>query len=184
MTLKNFLAHVEARLPLDTPEIGDFMNKMSDEARRITFELNNTYHSQEEIRALLSQLFGYEVDPTFKVFPPFYADFGKNIHVGKNVFVNDCCHFQDHGGVTLGDGCLIGHNVVNHYLDPEKRSAMLPAPIVLGKNVWVGSNATILQGVTIGDNAVVAAGAVVTKDVPANSIVGGVPAKFIKRIDE
>ena len=102
------------------------------------------------------------------------------------MFVNACCHFQDHGGVTIGDGCQIGHNVVfatlNHGLSPEKRKSTCPAPIVLGKNVWVGSNATILQGVTIGDNAVVAAGAVVTKDVAANTIVGGVPAKFIKAI--
>ncbi len=188
MTLETFLSLVQERRPLDTPEIGSFMDAMSNEARRITFELNNAYHTPDEVRALLSHLFGHEVDPTFRLFPPFYTDFGKNITVGKNVFVNACCHFQDHGGITLGDGCLIGHNVVfatlNHFLDPEKRSAMLPAPIVLGKNVWVGSNATILQGVTIGDNAVVAAGAVVTKDVPANSIVGGVPAKFIKRIDE
>ena len=116
------------------------------------------------------------------------SDFGKNISVGEGVFINACCHFQDHGGVTLGDGCQIGHNVVfatlNHELQPERRGVTRPAPIVLGKKVWVGSNATILQGVTIGDNAVVAAGAVVTKDVPANTIVGGVPARVIKRIDE
>lgn len=90
--------------------------------------------------------------------------------------------------MTLGDGCQIGHNVVfatlNHELPPERRGVTRPAPIRLGKKVWVGSNATILQGVTIGDNAVVAAGAVVTKDVPANTIVGGVPARVIKRIDE
>ena len=96
------------------------------------------------------------------------------------------CHFEDHGGVTLGDGCQIGHNVVfatlNHGLAPEDRHTTYPAPIILGRNVWVGSNSTILQGVTIGDNAVVAAGAVVTKDVPADAIVGGVPAKVIKYI--
>ena len=105
---------------------------------------------------------------------------------GRDVFINACCHFQDHGGVTLGDGCQIGHNVVfatlNHGLAPEDRHTTYPAPIILGRNVWVGSNSTILQGVTIGDNAVVAAGAVVTKDVPADAIVGGVPAKVIKYI--
>lgn len=108
--------------------------------------------------------------------------------MGKNVFINACCHFQDHGGVTIGDGCLIGHNVVfatlNHGLKPEDRVSMIPAPIVLGRNVWVGSNSTILAGVTIGDNAVVAAGAVVTKDVPDNVIVGGVPAKVIRHIED
>ena len=187
MTLKNFLAHVEARLPLDTPEIGDFMNKMSDEARRITFELNSAYHTPEEVRALLSRLFGRPVPDTLRVFPPFYSDFGQNIHVGQNVFINACCHFQDHGGVTIGDGCQIGHNVVfatlNHGLSPETRGTTSPAPIVLRENVWVGSNSTILQGVTIGRNAIVAAGAVVTKDVPDNAIVGGVPARILRYID-
>ena len=159
---------------------------MSNEARRITFELNNTYHTPEEVRNLLSRLFGKTVDESFRVFPPFYTDFGKNITVGKNVFINACCHFQDHGGVSLGDGCQIGHNVVfatlNHGLAPEDRQTTYPAPITLGKNVWVGSNSTILQGVTIGDNAVIAAGAVVTKDVPENTIVGGVPARIIRKI--
>ena len=94
------------------------MNDMSNEARRITFELNNTYHTPEEVRNLLSRLFGKTVDGSFRVFPPFYTDFGKNITVGKNVFINACCHFQDHGGVSLGDGCQIGHNVVFATLNP------------------------------------------------------------------
>ena len=186
MTLPEFLAYVKTRRALNTAEIHQFMNDMSNEARRITFELNNAYHTPDEVRALLSRLFGKEVDSSFRVFPPFYTDFGKNITVGKDVFINACCHFQDHGGVVLGDGCQIGHNVVfatlNHGLAPEDRQTTYPAPIVLGKNVWVGSNSTILQGVTIGDNAVVGAGAVVTKDVPENPIVGGVPAKVIRHI--
>lgn len=140
----------------------------------------------EEIREILSELFGYKVPDSFRVFPPFYTDFGRNIHVGDNVFVNACCQFQDQGGVWLGDGCLIGHNVVfatlNHDLNPERRQICVPKRIFVGKNAWIGSNSTILAGVTIGDNAVVAAGAVVAKDVEANTIVGGVPAKFIKKI--
>lgn len=187
MTLEGFIERVKARMPLDTEEIQLFMNEMSDEARKITIDINNSYHSQEELRALFSKLFGKPVDSTFRVFPPFYTDFGKNITIGRNVFINACCHFQDHGGVTLGDGCLIGHNVVfatlNHDLNPDRRAFMMPAPIVLGKNVWIGSNSTILQGVTIGDGAVVAAGAVVTKDVPANVVVGGVPAKYLRSVD-
>lgn len=187
ITLEEYLKHVAARKPLNTPEIYAFMDKMSDEARQVTFELNGAYHTLEEVRGLLSRLFGRPVDPTLRVFPPFYTDFGKNITIGKNVFINACCHFQDQGGVTLGDNCLIGHNVVfatlNHGIAPEERFSMIPAPIVLGKNVWVGSNSTILQGVTIGDNAVIAAGAVVTKNVPANTIVGGVPAKPIRNIE-
>lgn len=187
MILKDFLQVIRTRGPLNTPEIHRFMDEMSNEARRITFELNGSYHTSDEVRALLSRLFGYKVDPTLRVFPPFYTDFGKNIQVGKNVFINACCHFQDHGGITIGDDCQIGHNVVfatlNHGLAPEDRKTTYPAPIVLGKNVWIGSNATILQGVTIGDNAIVAAGAVVTKDVAANTVVGGVPAKFIRNIE-
>lgn len=187
MTLEGFIERVKARMPLDTEEIQLFMNEMSDEARKITMDINNSYHSQEELRALFSKLFGKPVDSTFRVFPPFYTDFGKNITIGRNVFINACCHFQDHGGVTLGDGCLIGHNVVfatlNHDLNPDRRAFMMPAPIVLGKNVWIGSNSTILQGVTIGDGAVVAAGAVVAKDVPANAVVGGIPAKYLRSVD-
>lgn len=187
MELDHFLTYVTTGEALNTEEIHRFMDKMSDEARRITFELNGSYHTQEEVRALLSRLFGHDVDSSLRVFPPFYTDFGKNIHIGKNVFINACCHFQDHGGVTLGDGCQIGHNVVfatlNHGMAPEDRGTTYPAPIRLGKNVWVGSNATILQGVSIGDNSIVAAGAVVTRDVPENVIVAGVPAKIIKTID-
>lgn len=186
MELEAFLQHVKERKPLNTPEIYEFMNRASDEARRITFKLNGAYHSMPEVRDLFARLFGKPVDPSFRVFPPFYTDFGKNITVGKNVFINACCHFQDQGGITLGDNCLVGHNVVfatlNHGFAPEERQSMLPAPIVVGRNVWIGSNSTILQGVTIGDNSIIAAGSVVTKDVPANAIVAGVPARFIRSI--
>lgn len=186
MNIQEFKEYVKERKPLSSDEIHQFMHDMSDEARRITFELNTAYRSQDEVRDLLSQLFGYRVPDTFRVFPPFYTDLGKNITIGEGVFINACCHFQDHGGVVIGNHCQIGHGVVfatlNHGINPEDRHHTYPAPIVLGKNVWVGSNATILQGVTIGDNAVVGAGAVVTKDVEANTVVGGVPARFIKRI--
>lgn len=188
MTLDAFLEHVAQRKPLDmyTPGVFQFLNEMNDEARRITAELNNAYHSMDEIRELFSQLSGKPVNPTLRIFPPLYTDFGKNIQVGKNVFINGGCHFQDQGGITLGDDCLIGHNVVfatlNHFIEPSERASLQPAPIVLGKNVWVGSSSTILQGVTIGDNAIIAAGSVVTKDVPANAIVGGVPAHIIRYI--
>ena len=186
MTTDAFKEYVKTCRALDTEEIHRFMDDMSNEARRITFRLNTAYHTQDEVRGLLSELFGYEVPESLRVFPPFYADFGKNITVREGVFINACCHFQDHGGVIIGDGCQIGHNVVfatlNHGLAPEERHTTYPAPIVLGKNVWIGSNATILQGVTIGDNVVIGAGAVVTRDLEANTVAAGVPAQFIKSI--
>ena len=186
ITLQQFNEYIAGGRALDTPGIYRFMDAMSEEARRITFRLNSAYHSQEEVIAMLSELTGSEVHPSVKVFPPLYSDFGKNLRIGRGVFINACCQFQDHGGVTLGDGCQIGHNVVfatlNHFLEPERRRFTHAAPITIGRGVWIGSHATILQGVTIGDNAVVAAGAVVTRDVPADTVVGGVPAKVIRHI--
>lgn len=186
MNTEDFNEFVKSGDALDSEELHGFMDRMSNEARRITFLLNTAYRTPEEVRELLSELFGYQVPSSLRVFPPFYTDFGKNIKIGEGVFINACCHFQDHGGVTIGDGCQIGHNVVfatlNHELAPERRKITRLAPIVLGRNVWIGSNATILQGVTIGNNAVVAAGAVVNRDVAPDTVVGGVPAKFIKLI--
>ncbi len=165
----------------------ELMHWMSEHAQRITMEYNSRYHTPEERTKLLSELTGTEVDPTVRVQPPFRTDCGFNIKFGKNIYVNVGCSFQDQGGITIGDGALIGHNAVlatiNHDFEPEKRGNMSFLPIVIGKNVWIGANATILPGVTVGDGAIVAAGAVVTKDVEPNTIVGGVPAKFIKRIE-
>ena len=163
------------------------MRAASQRALRLTMELNGSYHAPEQVRALFSQLTGQPVNETFCLFPPFYTDYGQNITVGKDVFINTGCRFQDQGGIVLGDGALIGHNVVlatlNHDEDPARRHLLHPAPIVLGKNVWIGANATVVPGVTIGDGAVVAAGAVVTKDVPPNTVVGGVPARVIKKFE-
>ncbi len=162
------------------------MHDLAQEAMKITTELNSKYHTHEEIIQLFCKLTGKEIDESFAVFPPFYTDCGKNLTIGKNVFFNSGCRMQDQGGVTIGDGTLIGHNVVlatiNHDIDPSKRSNMHPRPIHIGKSVWIGANATVLPGVTIGDGSIIAAGAVVTNDVPANTVVGGVPAKIIKQI--
>lgn len=188
MKLEEFLDHMKKGNPIrGGSELHKFMHFLSQEALRITSEINASYNEPEEIRRLFSELIGKPVDESFGLFPPFTTDCGKNISIGKNVFINSGCRFQDHGGITIGDGALIGHNVVlatlNHDIDPQKRSDMHPAPIFVGNNVWIGANATILPGVTIGDGAIVAAGAVVTKNVPSNVIVGGVPAKIIKRIE-
>lgn len=188
MNIEKFLEHVNNRNPIYSgTEIYKFMVMLSNEAMKITAILNNSYHEQEEIQELFSKLIGKTVDKSFMIFPPFYTDCGKNITIGKNVFINTCCHFQDQGGIIIGDGTLIGHNVtlatLNHGFVPEDRATTYPSPIIIGKNVWIGSNVTIIPGVTIGENAIIAAGAVVTKDVPANVIAGGVPAKIIKSID-
>jgi len=162
-------------------------NVYSQEALKITMEINNKYHTPEEIVDLFSELTGRKVDKTFRLFPPFYTDCGKNIVVGKNVFINACCKFQDQGGIVIGNGVLIGHNVslltLNHDERPEYRQNIYPKPIKIGNNVWIGSNATILQGVTIGNGAIIGANAVVTKDVPENTIVAGVPAKIIRKVE-
>ncbi len=163
-------------------------HKLSQEALKITMEINNKYHTEEEIVVLFSKLIGRDVDKSFRLFPPFYTDCGKNIKVGKNVFINACCKFQDQGGIEIGNGVLIGHNVtlatLNHDERPEFRQNIYPKPIKIGNNVWIGSNATILQGVTIGDGAIVAANAVVTRDVPKNTIVAGIPAKITRKVKE
>lgn len=163
------------------------IREMIDEAQKILFELNNKYHEEPEVRRLFSQLTGIEVEKTFRLRPPFYTDFGKNIRVGKNVFINHCCTFMDRGGITLEEGVLIGPKVnlitINHPLEPHRRHSTISHPIIIKKNAWIGTAATIVPGVTIGENAVVAAGAVVTKDVLANTVVAGVPDKVIKVIE-
>ena len=187
MTTREFNAQLQRDIHIAAGSPAhEFMHKAADEARKTIALINGAYHTDEELRALMSRLVGYRVDDGFRLFPPVYTDFGKNIKIGKDVFVNSGCCFQDQGGVTLGDGCLVGHNVVFATLDhdkrPGRRGDMTAAPIVVGKDVWIGAHATILKGVTIGDGAIVAAGAVVTRDVPPNTIAAGVPARIVKTI--
>ena len=162
------------------------MHQASREAQKITARLNNQFHEPEEIRQLLSGLWGSELPESGGMFPPFYTDFGKNTVVGERTFINAGCKFQDQGGIVIGDDCLIGHNAtlctINHAQDPDRRGDMEFHPIRIENKVWLGANVTILPGVTIGEGAIVAAGAVVTKDVAARTIVGGVPARVIKTI--
>ena len=161
------------------------MREALELARRVTGEINTVYHTSVEILGLLRRL-GAKIDDTAEIRTPFYTDFGQFIEVGKNVFVNNACTFMDRGGITLEDDVKIGPRVnlitENHDLDPTKRRTLISNRIVVKRNVWIGAAATILPGVTIGENAVVAAGAVVTRDVPPNTIVAGVPAKVIKQI--
>ena len=149
-------------------------------------ELSGAYRSQAEIRALLGKITGSEIDASLYVNLPLYSDFGRNLHIGKNVFINSGVMFTDLGGITLEDNVLIGPRAniisVNHPAEPQARRGIILNPVRICKNAWIGANATILPGVTVGENAIVAAGAVVSKYVPPNTVVGGVPAKIIKTI--
>lgn len=149
--------------------------------------LNTQQHSKEEQRQLLEQITGHPVDPSVQVNLPFHTDFGKHISIGKSVFINSNVMFTDLGGITLEDHVLIGPRVnlitVNHDINPQTRRSLVMQPITIKRNAWIGAAATILPGVTIGENAVVGANALVTKDVPANTIVGGNPARILKTID-
>lgn len=168
-------------------ELYDMFHKLAQEALKITVELNNKYHTPEEIVEIFTKLTQREVDKSFRVFPPFYTECGVNIKLGKNVFINACCRFQDQGGITIGDGTLVGHNVtiatLNHDYNPNNRASITPKPVKIGKNVWIGSDSTILPGVEIGDGAIIGAGSVVTKNVPANTIAAGNPARIIRKIE-
>lgn len=168
-------------------ELFEMFHILADDAIKITMELNNKYHTKEEIVEIFSKLTNKKVDPTFRLFPPFYTDCGINITLGKNVFINSNCKFQDQGGITIGDNVLIGHNVViatiNHDLNPKKRADMYPKPVKIGNNVWIGSNVVILGGVTIEEGAVIGAGSIVTKDVPKNAVAFGSPCKVQKFIE-
>lgn len=162
MELKEFLEKMDTGEEIEAgSEYHMLMHGLSQEALRITAEMNNAYHTPEELVELMRKLTGQPDFPTFGLFPPFYTDCGKNIHFGQNVFLNSGCRFQDQGGIWIGDNALIGHNAVLATLNHN------PEP-----------------GVTIGDGAIIAAGAVVTKDVPARTVAGGVPAKVIKTIGE
>jgi acetyltransferase-like isoleucine patch superfamily enzyme len=140
------------------------------------------------VRELFERLTGARVDASFWMLPPFYTDFGKNIRVGKNVFINHGCEFMDRGGITLEDNVLIGPKVnlitINHPVEPSRRRSTFCAPIVIKRNAWIGVGASVMPGVTIGENSIVAANGVVTKDVPANTIAGGIPAKVIRTFED
>ena len=159
------------------------------EASFVTKSLLNQMNKENdiiEIRKLLSQITESEIDVSTTIFTPVYINYGKNLKIGKNVFINFDCTFLDLGGITIEDGVLIAPKVSllseGHPISPESRHSLKVGHIHIKKNAWIGANATILPGITIGENAVVAAGAVVTKDVPDNTVVGGIPAKILQNI--
>lgn len=154
---------------------------------RLVSELNTGYKSPEEVRAYINQITDHVIDDSVQILTSFNTDFGRNIKLGKEVFINKSCMFVDLGGIELEDHVLIGPDVkilsVNHPLDPEKRRGVNLKRVKIKRNAWIGAGATICPGVTIGENAVIGAGSVVTKDVEDNSVYAGVPARFIKKIE-
>lgn len=188
MTIEQFRQHILKGLPVESnSEAHLLMHEMSQEALRITANINGAYHTPAELHSLLVELWGHDFPKSVSMFPPFGTDFGKNTWVGERTFINMGCQFQDQGGIFIGNDCFIGHNAtlctINHNPDPEHRADMTFKPIHIEDKVWLGANVTIVPGVTIGEGAIVAAGAVVTRDVAPRTMVGGVPAKLIKRID-
>jgi acetyltransferase-like isoleucine patch superfamily enzyme len=169
----------------DDPEYGKFADVVG-RTIRLCVEMNATATSVDEVRNQLSNIIGVEIDESTAIFPPFYTNFGRSIRLGKNIFINHACSFLDIGGITIEDDVQIGPRVnltsENHPLDPGDRQTLIPRPIVIKRNAWIGAGATILPGVTIGENSIVAAGAVVSRDVPANTVVAGVPARVVKRL--
>ena len=156
-------------------------------AMAITACMNRlTFDDADEVRALFAELTGREIDKSFLLIPPFYTAGGGEIRVGRNVFVNQNCTFYDLGGLDIGDEVMIGPNVqlitTGHSLDPAMRKTTIGKPIVIGRNVWIAAGATVIGGVTIGENSVVAAGSVVTRDVPPNTLVASNPARVIRKI--
>lgn len=176
-------------IPRRTPQSAAMVANVK-RAMAITARLNRlTYDDAGEVRALFGELIGQALDDSFALIPPFYTESGVNIRVGRNVFVNQNCTFYDLGGLDIGDDVLIGPNVSlitsGHPLEPSQRRACVVAkPIVIERNVWIAAGATIIGGVSVGENSVVGAGSVVTKDVPPNTFVGGNPARVIRSIAE
>lgn len=151
---------------------------------RLCVEMNATATDVNQVRNRLSDIIGNQIDESTTIFPPFYTNFGRFISLGKNVFINHACSFLDIGGITIEDDVQIGPRVnltsENHPLDPHDRKTVIPRSVVIKRNVWIGAGATILPGVTVGENSIVAAGAVVNRDVPANTVVAGVPARVVR----
>lgn len=172
-----------------TPESAAMLANVK-RAMAITARLNRlTFNDADKIRALFSELIGKKVDESFLLIPPFYTAGGTEIRIGRNIFVNQNCTFYNLGGLYIADDVMIGPNVsiiaTSHALAPsQRRTVTIGRRIVIERNVWIAAGATIIGGVTVGENSVIAAGAVVTKDVPPNTLVGGNPAQVIRPIGE
>lgn len=186
--MSDILERDKAGEPISTKDPAYYpIREIIDNAQKIIAEMNGSYLGPDKIRALFSELTGKKADDSLWVMTPFYTDFGRNITVGKNVFINHCCEFMDRGGITIEDDVFIGPKVnlitINHSINPYERHITVSKPIRICSRVWIGANATVMPGVTVGENSIISAGAVVTKDVPPNIIVAGIPARILKEID-
>lgn len=159
-------------------------------AQDLCFELNQLKPSCEvERQKVLKKLTGQNFEGLV-LLSPFTCDYGENITFGKNCFVNINCYFMDGARITLGDNVFVGPSTgfytANHPLDYERRNAGLgkALPIKVGNNVWFGANVNVMPGVTIGDGCVIAAGSVVTKDIPSNSLAAGIPCQVVREIEQ
>lgn len=172
-------------IPFDDPQFHR-INEAVSRTTELSVSLNNSADI-DQIRDRLGEIIGRPLDKGTRVFTPFHTNFGRFIRIGRNVFVNHDCTFLDLGGITIEDDVLIGPKVSliseSHPLEPSRRTLLLLNPVTIKRNAWIGAGAMILPGVTVGENSVVAAGAVVSKDVPDNTVVGGVPAKILRTIE-
>ncbi|WP_194774804.1 DapH/DapD/GlmU-related protein [Pararhodonellum marinum] len=163
--------------------------KFNEQVAKTIFQITQLNQSGDlnKIREILNEVLPEPLHAYTTVFPPFHTNFGKFIWIGKCVFINHGCSFLDLGGITIEDNVMIGPQVKitseNHPVDPKIRRHLILGQVHIKRNAWIGAGATILPGVTVGENAIVAAGAVVNRDVPDNTVVGGIPAKVIKAID-
>ncbi|MBP1042447.1 sugar O-acetyltransferase [Vagococcus sp. BWB3-3] len=187
MTKRGLIDRLQAKEILADSALFKEIHLVKEQNDRLVAELNSGYHSPKEGLGLLEKITGSQIDESVTVSLPFYTDFGRHITFGKDIFVNQNVTFVDLGGITIEDNVLIGPMsrliAVNHLTAPAKRRGMLVSPVLVKRNVWIGANVTILPGVTIGENAIVAADSTVTKDVPKNVIVAGSPAKVLKLIE-
>jgi len=172
-------------IPMDDPEYPKILEEVN-RTIRLSSQMNAST-DVNEVRKYLGKIVGTNIDESTTVFPPFHTNFGRFIQLGKNVFINHACSFLDLGGITIEDDVMLAPRVniisENHPVETAERKTLVPDAVVIKRNAWIGANATILPGVTVGENSVVASGAVVSDDVTANSVVGGVPAMDIKNID-
>jgi acetyltransferase-like isoleucine patch superfamily enzyme len=185
-TTSDIFKRLQAGQPIrmDDPEY----HRISEGVKRTMglSQLLNTATDPDQLRFYLGEITGTTIDPSTTLFPPFYTNLGAFITIGKNVFINHACSFLDLGGITIEDDVLIGPRVnlvtEGHPLNPENRKALITKPVTIKRGAWIGAGATILSGVTVGENAVVAAGSVVSRDVAANTVVAGIPARIVKSI--